>query len=91
MELVTYAIEGYLESEDAIKDSIVYLKVNHEGEESVSYFHDSVIVHNCTVNDVLSDSKKWRKYFKIFDCPEENGVVIAVQQYQPFKITKVNV
>jgi len=55
MELIDYVIQCCKEGE--IKDSTVQLVVNQEGEEKISENHSDLILHNCTIRNIVSENK----------------------------------
>jgi len=86
MELIDYVIQCCKEGE--IKDSTVQLVVNQEGEEKISENHSDLILHNCTIRNIVSENKTWKNYFKIYDDDKRKAIVVHALKDIPFKLTK---
>jgi hypothetical protein len=89
MELIAYIIQNYRVEEDEIKNSTFTLVVNQEGEETISFNHEQLTLHNCSIRNIISESKVWEKYFNIYHDQEEGGIVVRAQKYQTVRLTKV--
>lgn len=89
MELIDFLIQIEGVGEREIKRSSVHLVVNQEEEESISINGDSVVLHGCTIRNIMSESDVWHHYFKICNGNEENSIVVKSRVQHPFKLTKV--
>ena len=89
MELIDFLIQIEGVGEREIKRSSVHLVVNQEEEESISINGDSVVLHGCTIRNIMSESDVWHHHFKIYNGNEENSIVVKSRVQHPFKLTKV--
>lgn len=89
MELIDFLIQIEGVGECEIKRSSVHLVVNQVEEESISINGDSVVLHGCTIRNIMSESDVWHHYFKIYNGNEENSIVVKSRVQHPFKLTKV--
>jgi len=89
MELIDFFIQIEGVGEQEIKKSSVHLVVNQVGEESISVNGDSVVLHGCTIRNIMSESDVWHHYFKIRNGNEENSIVVKSRVQHPFKLTRL--
>jgi hypothetical protein len=89
MELIDFLIQNENVEEREVKKSAVHLVVNQEGEFSISINHGYVILHNCSIRNIVSEDNVWHHYFKIYGDAAQKRVVVSTMMDQVFRITKV--
>ena len=89
MELIDFLIQIEGVEERETKKSSVHLVVNQVSEESISINGDSVVLHGCTIRNIVSENDVWHHYFKIYNGNEESSIVVKSRVQHPFKLTKV--
>lgn len=90
MELIDFLIQVVNSEGQIVKKSAVHLVVNQEGSEEISINHDYVVLHNCSVRNIMPDSNsdEWHHYFRIYKDDGEKGIVVKCKVQFPFKLTK---
>jgi len=89
MEPIAYIIHDYLAPEDEEKNSTFYLVVNQEGNETISFSNNQMILHNCSIRSIVGESNSWVKYFDVYHDTKKHGIIVRPLKHQSFQLTKV--
>jgi len=88
MEIVSYEIKNDGAVGFEREESTVYLVVNLEGEESISFSPQRITLHNCSIRNFDCKGETWNRYFSIVEKPEEKAIIINSNKYQSIMITR---
>ena len=88
MELVSYEIQNDGAVGFEREQSTVYLVINLEGKESISFSPQKITLHNCSMRNLQCKSETWNQYFSIVEKPEEKVIIINSNKYQSIRITR---
>ena len=88
MEIVSYEIQNDGAVGFEREESTVYLVVNLEGKESISFSPQRIKLHNCTMRNLDYKSDAWNQYFSIVENSKDKEITINSNKYQSIKLTK---
>jgi hypothetical protein len=88
MEIVSYEIKNDGAVGFEREESTVYLVVNLEGKESISFSPQRIKLHNCTMRNLDCKSDAWNQYFSIIENAKAKEITINSNKYQSIKLTK---